>query len=90
MSDQLLQQLVDEIKDIKVSMATKHDLESFATKDYIDQVETRLSEKIDRNSNQIVRNTEHLNDLSESRKRHDKILEILSLRSIEQEGALKS
>ncbi len=101
MTEKLFEQLVNEIRNIKTNMvakddlkymATKDDLKSMATKDDMEQIEMKLnrnSEQNNRNFNQIVRNTEHLSDLFESKKRQERILEILSLRSIEQESELR-
>ncbi|WP_199794662.1 hypothetical protein [Lentibacillus sp. Marseille-P4043] len=122
MSEQLLQQMVNEIKDIKSnmamkrdleymatkddlssmatkddlsSMATKKDIESMATKDDLSSMATKkdiesMAKQIDRNFEQIVRNSEKLNDLSNNQNRHEKILETLSVRSIEQEGKIRN
>ncbi|MGY0691998.1 hypothetical protein ACW2QC_04295 [Virgibacillus sp. FSP13] len=87
MSEQLLQQMVNEIQYIKSSMAMKRDLEYMATKDALSSMATKkdlesMANQIDRNFKQIVRNSEKLNDISDNQNRHEKILETLSVRSI--------
>jgi len=84
-------QLMASKDDIK-NMATKKDLQLMASKDDIQRLEDKMdkhSEKININLRKIAKNTEQLNELSTTVKQHDQILEVLALRSIEQEGKLR-
>src|SRR5699024_10378504 len=75
-------------------MATKDDLEHMATKSDLEGLATKhdlhyLTKKVDRNFEQIAKNTEHLKKLCVNHKRQEKIIETLSLRSIEHESDLR-
>lgn len=103
MNDPLLQQLLKEINDMKTNMVTKTDLSLMATKDDLEHMATKsdpeglatkhdlhyLTKKVDRNFEQIAKNTEHLKKLCVNHKRQEKIIETLSLRSIEHESDLR-
>jgi len=87
-------------KDDLIGMASKDDLSGLATKDNIENLaanvqhlETKLNEngnKIDRNFKQIANNTEQLHELNSNSVRLEKIMETLSIRSIEQEGRIRN
>ncbi|HEX6594332.1 MAG TPA: hypothetical protein VF095_07070 [Bacillota bacterium] len=81
-------------KDDIEHMATKSDLSTLATKDDLKGLATKhdlnhLATKIDRNFKQIAKNTEQLKKLCVSYKRQEKIIDTLSLRSIEHESELR-
>src|SRR5699024_10132778 len=75
-------------------MATKNDLEHMATKSDLEGLATKhdlhyLTKKVDRNFEQITKNTEHLKKLCVNQKCQEKIIETLSLRSNEHENDLR-
>jgi hypothetical protein len=74
-------------------MATKDDIAGMATKEDIQRLETKMNEhdyKIDRNFQQIATNAEKLHEFSANSVRLEKIMETLSIRSIEQEGKIRN
>src|SRR5699024_7891853 len=102
MNENIAQQLLEEMKEIKSNMASMQENvnsieSSMATKQDVERIDNQL----DSITKHIVHNSEQLSKLSEkqdlkqletindSKERQEKILETLALRSIEQEGALK-
>lgn len=79
-----LQQILNEISNIKRTIATKDDIQQVLNK--IDE----SNANIDRNFEQIAFNTEQLSDLSRNHERQEKTLETLALRSIEYESELRT
>ncbi len=60
--------------------------------DKLDSIETkvdRIETKLDATFEQVAKSAEQINDLVERQERHERILEVLSLRSIEQESYIK-
>ncbi|GAB3794352.1 hypothetical protein [Virgibacillus kimchii] len=80
-------------KDDLAGMASKYDFDNMATKDDIQRLETKLDDhdgKIDRNFKQIAANSEKLQEYNTKNDRLEKIMETLSIRSIEQEGKIRN
>lgn len=63
-------------QNIEENMATKQELQS-------------IEEKLNVIYKQVAENTEQINELTSSQKRQEKSLQILALRSIEQEGVIR-
>jgi hypothetical protein len=64
-TDQLLKQLFQEIKDVKLNMATKQDLESMATKQDLESITARMdtmNEKLDRLSDKVT--AQHIENMN--------------------------
>lgn len=68
--------ILSKLHDIESNMATKEDV-------------ARIEKKLDATFEQVAKSAEVINDLAERQERHERILEVLSLRSIEQESYIK-
>ncbi|MDQ0176557.1 hypothetical protein [Bacillus chungangensis] len=90
------------LRNIEVNMATKQELlsieENMATKQELQSIEENMATKQELQSieeklnviyKQVAENTEQINELTSSQKRQEKSLQILALRSIEQEGVIR-
>lgn len=60
-------------------------LDNMATKDDI----ARIEKKLDSMSKQVASSAEAITEISESQERHERILELLSLRSIDHEALIR-
>src|SRR5699024_2199214 len=90
-------------KDELDQMATNSDLSLLATKDELEQMATMydpeglstkhdlhyLTKKVDKNFEQIAKIMKHLQKMCVNHKRQEKIIETLSLRSIEHDSDLR-
>lgn len=97
MSDELMSKVLEKLTFIESNMATKADLDAIEVK--VEEVTTRLTaletkvdrieKKLDLTFEQTGRNEEKINQINNTLERHERILEILSKRSIEQESYLR-
>ncbi|MFD1136730.1 hypothetical protein [Paenibacillus urinalis] len=76
MSEELLKQILDKLNHIESNMVTKEDAE-------------RIEKKLDATFEQVAKSSEVINEISATQERHERILEILSKRSIEQESYIR-
>ncbi|BFH15020.1 histidine kinase [Paenibacillus melissococcoides] len=84
MSDQLLKQILAELKDMKV--------EQQATNQRLDRMETEMKEMKDEQQlikRAVMETNESVKRLETIQEQQHRIIELLSFRSIEQEAALK-
>ena len=95
MSEPILKQILSEIQGMKVEITgIKSEMQDMKSQmnSRFDSLETRtgnLETKVDVIHNQAVSNSERLNTISNNQNKQGKVLESLSLRSLEQEADIR-
>ncbi|MNW68697.1 hypothetical protein D3C74_475320 [compost metagenome] len=74
--EEVLKQILDKLNAIEGTMATKDDV-------------ARIEKKLDATFEQVAKSAEIINEIAVTQERHERILEILSKRSIEQESYIR-
>jgi trimethylamine:corrinoid methyltransferase-like protein len=75
-NEELLKQILDKLDHIESNMATKEDI-------------ARIEKKLDATFEQVAQSAETINEIAATQDRHERVLEILSKRSIEQESYIR-
>lgn len=76
MSEEILKHILEKLERIESNMPTKEDIE-------------RLEKQLDATFEQVAQSAETINEIAVTQDRHERILEVLSKRSIEHESYIR-